>query len=280
MRLLYFIVSHSLFIAICAAALCFQTALLLHIKLSAWFYIFIFCATISSYNFYWLLSGWAFSKTDLSKYLAGHVSNLWVFFIACIGLVISFFNVQQILPAIAAAAGLTFLYAVPLLPIKQLQFTRKAGLLKTILLALTWAFITVWLPHVYASEYNAQAYNMQALALLFCIRFVFMLLLCIMFDARDTEVDKIKGLQSLTTLLSAKTVKVIMLLLFAVYLMLGLLFRFYFNNIPQIIAFLITAASVAVIYRLSFKKQGYLFYYFIVDGLMLFSAAAAFIASI
>lgn len=280
MRLLYFIVSHSLFIAICAAALCFQTALLLHIKLSAWFYIFVFCATIASYNFYWLLSGWAFSKTDLSKYLAGHVSNLWVFFIACFGLVISFFNVQQILPAIAAAAGLTFLYAVPLLPIKQLQFTRKAGLLKTILLALTWAFITVWLPYVYAREYNAQAYNMQALALLFSIRFVFMLLLCIMFDARDTEVDKIKGLQSLTTLLSAKTVKVIMLLLFAVYLMLGLLFRFYFNNIPQIIAFLITAASVAVIYRLSFKKQDYLFYYFIVDGLMLFSAAATFVASI
>lgn len=275
MRLLYFIVSHSLFIAICAAALCFQTVLLLHVELSVWLYLFVFCATICSYNFYWLLSGWAFSATPLYKYLGAHVSNLVVFFLAAMGVLVSIFFVSAILPAILVAAGLTLLYAVPLLPVKKLQFTRKAGLLKTILLAFTWAFITVLLPYSYAPVHNT-----QVLLLLFCIRFVFMLLLCIMFDARDTEVDKIKGLQSLTTLVSAQTVRVIILLLFAVYLLLGLIFRYYFNDTPQIIAFLITAVAVAVTYRLSLKKQGYLFYYFIVDGLMLFAAAATFIAAV
>jgi 4-hydroxybenzoate polyprenyltransferase len=275
MRLLYFIVSHSLFIAICAAALCFQTALLLYIELSSWFYSFVFCATICSYNFYWLLSGWAFSKKNIITYLTAHRSNLLVFAIAAIGVVVSLFYLTTILPAIAVAAALTFLYAVPLLPFKWLQFTRKAGLLKTILLSFTWAYITVCLPYMYSP-----ANSMQALLLLFCIRFIFMLLLCIMFDARDTEVDKIKGLQSLTTVLTEKAVKGIMLLLFAAYLIMGVLFRFYFNDTHQIIAFVITAATVGVAYRFSLKKQGYLFYYFIIDGLMLFAAAATYIASL
>lgn len=275
MRLLYFIVSHSLFIAICAAALCVQTALLLHIELSNWFYGFVFCATICSYNFYWLLSGWAFSKKNIVTYLTAHRSNLVVFAIAAIGVALSLFYLTAILPAIAIAMALTFLYAVPLLPFKWLQFTRKAGLLKTILLAFTWAYITVCLPYMYAP-----ANSMQALLLLFCIRFIFMLLLCIMFDARDTEVDKIKGLQSLTTVLTEKAVKGIMLLLFAAYLIMGVLFRFYFNDTHQIIAFVITAATVTLAYRFSLKKQGYLFYYFVIDGLMLFAAATTFIASL
>lgn len=275
MRLLYFIVSHSLFIALCAAALCCQTAILLQVTLSAWLYIFVFCATICSYNFYWLLSGWAFSKTAISKYLLQHCSNLWVLSVAAIGLLISLFYITSILPVILIAGMLTLLYAVPLLPLKWLQFTRKAGLLKTSLLAFTWAFITVYIPYAYAKTDDT-----DALLLLFSIRFVFMLLLCIMFDARDTALDKIKGLQSLTTLLKPAAVKIILLALFGLYLMLGIIYRLLFNEPKQIAALIVTGAAVAVAYFFSFKKQGYLFYYFIIDGLMLFSAAATFIASI
>lgn len=275
MRLLYFIVSHSLFIAICAVALCFQTALLLQFTLSSWFYSFIFCSTICSYNFYWLLSGWAFSNYSIVKYLLRHISNTVVLLVAAGGLVLSLYNVTSILPVIVISIALTILYAVPLLPFKWLLFTRKAGLLKTILLAFTWAFITVYMPYVFA-----QANNTPALLLLFCIRFVFMLLLCIMFDARDTEVDKIKGLQSLTTMLSHAAVKMIMMVLFMLYLLMGLVYRLYFKETSQIAPLLATGAAVAVTYYFSLKKQGYLFYYFIIDGLMLFSAAATFIAAI
>ncbi len=275
MKLLYFIVSHSLFIAACAAALCFQTAQLLQVTLDAWFYSFIFFSTICSYNFYWLLSGYAFKSGSISTYLMQHRSNVIVLLTAAVGLGVTVFHLTVILPVIAVAAMLTFIYAIPLLPFKWLRFTRNAGLLKTILLAFTWAFITVCIPYVYI-----KAANTTALLLLFCIRFVFMLMLCIIFDARDTEVDKIRGLQSLTTMLRPQTVKFIMLLLFAAYLIAGIFFRLYFNETKQITAILIIGLTVATVYYYSLKKQGYLFYYFIVDGLMLFSAAVTFIASI
>ena len=38
--------------------------------------------------------------------------------------------------------------------------------------------------------------------------------------------------------------------------------------------------ALLVVYFFSTRKQGYLFYYFVVDGLMLFSALATFVAGI
>jgi 4-hydroxybenzoate polyprenyltransferase len=102
-------------------------------------------------------------------------------------------------------------------------------------------------------------------------------MLCIIFDARDTNVDKIRGLQSLTTLLKPVTVQNIMLAIFITYIINGIL---YYDEPMQIIALLVTGAFTAIVYLLSLKKQGYFFYYFLVDGLMLFSAIAAYVASI
>jgi hypothetical protein len=275
MTWLRFIVSHSIFIAVCAAALCFQTALLLQVTLSAWLYSFVFFSTICSYNFYWLLSSYSFVPQKIIFHLRKYYSNSIVLLLSAAGMGISFFQVSALAPVIAVAALLTFLYAVPLLPFKWLQAARKAGLLKTILLAFTWAFITVYIPYVYAGEKES-----TSLYLLFTIRFLFMLMLCIIFDARDTGIDKIRGLQSLTTLLAPATVKFIMFFLFVMYLVTGVVFRFYFNAPAQIAALLVTGAAVAVAYFYSLKKQGYFFYYFFIDGLMLFSALLTFVASI
>jgi 4-hydroxybenzoate polyprenyltransferase len=107
-----------------------------------------------------------------------------------------------------------------------------------------------------------------------------MLMLCIIFDARDTKVDKIRGLQSLTTLLSSKSVKQIMSVVFAAYLLNGIILRIYYHEIAQIAALLVSGVFTAIVYLLSLKKQGYFFYYFVVDGIMLFSALASYVASI
>lgn len=275
MKWLRFIVSHSIFIAFCAAALCFQTALLLQVKLTGWLYSFVFFATICSYNFYWLLSSYSFVPQTVIYHLRKYYSNTVVLLFAVAGMVLSVFHLTGLMPVVGIAAILTFLYAVPLLPFKWLLFTRKAGLIKTLLLAFTWAFITVCIPYKYSGADNG-----AALALLFTIRFLFMLMLCIIFDARDTAVDKIRGLQSLTTMLKPQMVKHLMLLLFALYLLTGVLYRLYFNEIKQILALFVIGAAVAAAYFYSLKKQGYFFYYFFIDGLMLFSALVTFVASI
>ncbi len=275
MKLLHFIVSHSIFIATCAVALCFQTAIMLRINLSFYLYAFIFFSTVCSYNFYWLVSGYSFASQSLYLFLKRHYTNAIVFIFATAGLLFSILKIPELLPVICAGLLLTLLYAVPLLPFKFFNFTRKAGLLKTFLLAFTWAFVTVYIPYR-----QAQTSNAVALVMLFNNRLIFMLMLCIIFDARDTNIDKIRGLQSLTTILKPTTVKYLMVALFVVYILNGIIFRVYYNQPVQIIPLLATAAATAVVYFFSQKKQNYFFYYFLVDGLMLFSAIAVYVASI
>jgi len=275
MKWLYFILSHSIFIAFCAVALCFQTALLLHISLSLYLYAFIFFSTLCSYNFYWLLSGYAFATQPLKIIVKQYYTNIIIFVIAGGGALFSLIKIPELLPAIAMGVLLTLLYAVPLLPFKIFHITRKAGLLKTFLLAFTWAFVTVYIPYK-----QVPSGNLITVVMLFNNRFLFMLMLCIIFDARDTNVDKIRGLQSLTTILKPSSVRKIMVIIFMVYIVNGIVLRLYYNEPVQIIALLVAGLATAIVYFLSRQKQGYLFYYFLVDGLMLFSAMTTYVASI
>jgi hypothetical protein len=275
MRWLHFILSHSIFIAFCAVGLCFKTALLLHSHLPFFLFTFIFFSTLCSYNFYWLLSGYVFAgQPPAQLFLRQKYSNVIVFIIAAGGMIFSLLQIPHLLPVISIGFLLTLLYIVPLLPFKFFTIVRQAGLFKTILLAFTWAFVTVCIPCL-----QVPGYTWFALVMLFSDRFIFMLILCIIFDARDTSMDKIRGLQSLTTVVKPAAVKFVILFLFAAYIINGIVFRVCCNQAVQIIPLLLTAAVTAAVYLLSQKKQGYFFYYFLVDGLMLFAAIAAYAAS-
>ena len=275
MKWLQFILSHSIFIAVCAVALCFQTGVLLHIKLTGYLYAFIFFSTLCSYNFYWLLSGFVFSGQPVKLFLKQYYSNAIVLIIGSIGLLYSTLFIVNLLPVISLGLVLTLLYTIPLLPFKIFHIARKAGLLKTFLLAFTWAFVTVYIPYK-----QTPAGNLVTLVMLFNNRFLFMLMLCIIFDARDTNVDKIRGLQSLTTIIKPATVQYIMFVIFAAYIINGIVLRIYYDELMQVIALLVTGVITAVVYFFSLRKQDYFFYYFLVDGLMLFSALATYVASI
>ncbi|MBS1512641.1 MAG: hypothetical protein JST86_17485 [Bacteroidetes bacterium] len=275
MKWLKFILSHSIFIAICAAALCYQTAVLLQVTLTPWLYAFIFFSTITSYNFYWLLSGFVFSRQSIYDFLRKFFSNVIALLAGGAGMLITLPQLVHLWGVIAIGSVLTILYTIPLLPVKILQTARRYGLIKTFLLAFTWAFVTVLIPYQ-----QQPTGNTITLFMLFNNRFLFMLMLCIIFDARDTKVDQIRGLQSLTTIISAKTVQYIMYGIFAAFLLNGIALRMYYHEQLQIIALLITGVVTAMVYFFSLKKQGYYFYYFVVDGMMLFSALATYVASI
>lgn len=277
MRWLQFILSHSIFISICAVALCFQTYQLLHIAFNFYVFGLVFFATLSSYNFYWLISNYDFSlnAVDLRKYFIERFSNIAIFLIAASGMAFCLYYLPAVFPAVLVAVFLTILYSIPLWPLKKLAFTRKAGFLKTGLLAFTWAFVTVIIP----LQQNGMV-NANAVGILFLARFLFMLLLCVIFDSRDIHVDKIRSLSSLATDVSHKLLRLIMSVVFICYVAAVFILRYYFDDNAQFIAFLITGLATLLVYRLSLKKQGYFFYYFLVDGLMLFSAAASYVASI
>ena len=275
MRFLHFILSHSIFIALCAMGLCYQTALVLHTHNSLSLYGFIFFSTICSYNFYWLLSKFYFKKNGVSfDFIKEHLSFVILFVSALIGTVYFLIEVSFLIPYVFIGMFFTLLYSLPLWPFKFSKKLQRVGFFKTVLLAFTWAYITTIFPAV-----NLLSTAFMPVCVLLAARFCFMLLLCIIFDKRDITVDKSHGLHSLATDTASKTLNTIIYIVFVSYFIMGLLLRYHFNDKSQMFAFLITGGFVWWVYTLSLRKQGYLFYYFLVDGLMLVSATGSFIAS-
>jgi len=276
MKWLHFILSHSIFIAVCAVALTFQTALLLKVHSNLFVYGFIFFATLCSYNFYWILSKLSFaSKGKIPNILKKQTGGYLLLSISSIGLLYCFMQSSIPLHFVITALLLTILYAIPLLPVSFLKFTRKAGVLKTILLASTWTYVTVVIP-------LQKDYLLLSSADFFIIsrRFLFMLMLCIIFDNRDKDQDKIRGLRSLATDLKQSILRIFIYCIFLLLFISNFFFSNYGFTLPQSIAMQVSTIALLVVYFYSTKKQGYLFYYFFVDGMMLFSALATYIAGI
>ena len=276
MKWLHFILSHSIFIAVCAVALSFQTALLLKLNFNLFIYGFIFFATLCSYNFYWIISKLSFaSKENIPGLIKKQFTGYLLLFVSSIGLLYCLLRSSIPLHFVITAVLLTILYAIPLLPVSFLKFTRKAGVLKTILLAFTWTYVTVIIP-------MQKDYGLLNSADLFIIsrRFLFMLMLCIIFDNRDKDLDKIRGLRSLATDLKPSILRILIYCIFALLFISNFFFKNYGITLSQSIALQVSTIALLVVYFYSNKKQGYLFYYFFVDGMMLFSALATYIAGI
>ncbi len=273
---LKFILSHSIFIAFCAVAISFQTVQLLQGDADLFLYGFIFFATLSSYNLYWLLS----------KYNYGTVFYVAVFFKKeqwkIVWLIIAFgatffcyLQSQLYFYYVLPALLLNLLYIIPLIQWTFLNFTRKAGFVKTILLAITWTYVTAFLP-----MQKAIAFIDTADLFMLSNRLLFMLLLCIIFDSRDIAIDKIRGLKSLATELQRSTLQYLVVVNIVLLMTVNMLFAFNGITLHQSIGLQVALLATAIAYKFSANQQGYFFYYFLIDGLMLFSAMATYIASI
>ena len=236
---------------------------------------FVFFATICSYNFHYLL-GSIFVEQKFSLSLLYHQYQR-VLFMAVGGIgAWLFFSAVHVKPVNAFIAFvLTFLYSVPLIPLKQLDFTRRAGFVKTLLLSFTWMFVTAYMP---LSRFNIQF--TAAAWLMMASSFLFMLMLCILFDNRDRLIDSKYGLHSLSTDLPPKVLKLLIYVLFALLFLANFLFYQHGITLLQTAALQLTGLTTMVFYIFSNKKQGYYFYYFGVDGLMILSAFLTTVVSI
>jgi 4-hydroxybenzoate polyprenyltransferase len=164
---------------------------------------------------------------------------------------------------------------LPLIPIPALNFAKKAGVLKTVILAFTWMYVTAFLPvQKYILHLNALHY------LLIANRFLFLLMLCIIFDSRDIDIDKMRGLHSLATDVKKGNLRLVFYCTTITLVLINILLIRNGISVFQSAGLQIAVLATLIAYKCSFQQQGYIFYYFIVDGLMIFSALATFIASI
>lgn len=276
MKWLQFILSHSIFVSICAVSMAWQTVQLRLLHHNLFMYGFIFFATLGSYNFYWLLSKVSFAKkSSIAGMLKKERTVFFILLLSAAGLLYCFSHASLSVEFIVTGILLTVIYAIPLLPITVMHFTRKAGILKTILLAFTWTYVTAFMP-------IQKTYMQLDAADSFVIgyRFLFMLLLCILFDSRDMAVDKIRGLRSLATVLKPGQLNKLVMIIFGVMFSSVFFYKDYSITYHQSVALQVSALALLTVYFYAAKKQTYLFYYFMVDGLMLFSALATTIAGI
>jgi hypothetical protein len=267
--------SHAIWVAICSASLVFQTLQLIHLAVNIYLIPFVFFATLCSYNFHYLLGYFSSSRKISFHSLSNRYTALLILTAGGIGVLLFFSAAHIPLQNVVIAFLLTFLYSLPLVPFKQLAFARKAGFVKTLLLAFTWMFVTAYLP----LSQNNIAFTSAGL-LIMAKRFLFMLMLCIIFDNRDVAVDKIHGLSSLATDLSPKAMQWLIAVIFLMLFTINFLLGNHGITIRQVLALQIAAVINVIIYFLSTKKQGYIFYYFAVDGMMVLMTLLTTIASI
>lgn len=276
-KFLDFILFGSIFIACCAVSLCIATNILLDLPLNnLGFYCFVFGATLVQYNLHYV------SKTEAVKKslrLAWSQRNKQIHFLL-LGtgialIIISFFTFQPrhyiILTGLAAIA---FLYSFPFIPFAKKKRLKEYGLLKILTLSLFWTMVTVWFP---VCNMN---YTVSLFWFVFAERFVFMFVLCLLFDVRDYELDAVKGI---------KTVPVIVGKQKSYWLAYGLLFLFiiicglhdiYFPDKSFLIASLISAAATFITIEVTKKNHSDIIFLAGIDGMMLLQSLLIFLFSL
>ena len=266
------ILSHSIFVAFCAAGLTLQSFILTGTNINSSICWLIFFATLGAYNFYWILSKWSHNK-KAPVIFSNYRTNLIFLLISLVSIVDYLWQMTTIIPFVIVGILLTALYSFVALPIFKQSIPKISPLIKTVLLASTWTFVTVVIP------FN-NCLHQSGLMLLILIRFLFLMMLCIIFDSRDVKMDLLLKMSSSIDKMNTITITVLMIVVYCFYNILLINWgKSIFSETQNFI--LICSGTLAfLLYLLSFKKRGYFFYYFLVDGLMLLSSFASYIATI
>lgn len=268
-HLFYFTVFSNLFIAGCAILMAWQTGeLFLNGHLPASLLPFIFFASICSYSFHWYLTeddGTAAPRMSwLRKYRRLHLA----FFTAgTAGALYYGIHLWQHWGWLLLTAFITFLYSAPKIPLPAFRWLRRIAIGKTIFLALVWMHVTTTLPLAIADTRWETSHVLFALS-----RFFLIYAICILFDYRDREHDRQLGIRSLITWLSEKAIVRLFALSIVVFFVSTLLLALYGFSALTIGLLAIPGLIVLLLYPYASTHFSDTLYYFLLDGLMAFSA--------
>jgi len=158
---------------------------------------------------------------------------------------------------------------------------RKIGWLKPFVIGFTWAGLANIYPVLFYDVINHLSYQPNSIGvLLFIKNFMFISVLCIMFDIKDYSVDYVARLKTFVVRMGlSRTIRYLVLPLSV----LGLVsFVFYaqtheFNEVKLLLNVIPFLLLMAVAWSLR-KRRSLLYYLCIVDGLMLTKAVCGWIA--
>lgn len=263
-----FLLFSAVFIGLCAVVLCWETNLLLGLQPGHWsLYSFVFGATIVQYNLHYFFKkqhafpserqDWSVRNRFTQKILIG--LGLVVIIVSMFWLEPRHFLVLVVLAVLAS------LYSFPLLPFVKRPL-KEYGLLKIGLLSLEWTLVTVWFPA------DQQGVDMTSYWLVFIRRFLFMFVLCLLFDLRDKELDATIGIRTLPVRLGTKTTYRLADGLLLLFLLISLVQLLRTGNYPFFHAMLLSAVLTRLVIEQTKKINNDYIYLAGVDGMMLVQA--------
>jgi len=269
-----YLVFSSLYIALCAVLMVWQTTwLLLGAAPPGRLFGFVFFATICSYNFHWYLTPRSISPSRRVQWTHRHKTLHFVFYlVGIVGSAVYFFYLTHYFFELCFAAFLTFLYSAPKLPYRPFQLLQKIAIGKTLFLTFVWVYVTTVLPLIIAgTDWHPSFYWFIA------GRFFLIYGICILFDYRDRQDDKTQGIRSLITLLSEKGINRLFWTSMAGFGGCTLALAFYRYPAYYIFLLLVPGMITSAIYRVAKRNFSDDLYYIVLDGLMMFSGLLMFI---
>jgi 4-hydroxybenzoate polyprenyltransferase len=276
-KLFSFFVYSNLFIAGCAVVMVDQTyRVVLQEELNTDFLFFVFFSTICSYSFHWYLTSQSVLPSDRIHWIKRNKNvHLVLFFIGLVGAAVFFFYLLDYWCWLVLSAGITFLYSAPKIPHPLFRALRKVALGKTIFLAMVWMNVTSLLPILISGQSWKTDFTLFVIS-----RFFLIYAICILFDYRDRQDDKAAGIRSLITYLDEKGIT--RLFSFSLIIFAATTVWLYAFDYPvlSIILLLIPGIITACLYNYARRNFSDMFYYFVLDGLMAFSAILFLITSI
>jgi len=266
-KIISFLVYSNLFISIAALVACWSTEILLFGSFATnKIHSFVFFATLSSYNLHRIVALNNPNNKDKEVIDWSH-SNLAVIYVlfgvgalACLSL---FWCLSPLIQVYLLVLGaLTLFYSVPFLFFPGFKSLREINGLKIFLIAFVWMFATVVLPmteKVFLVKSDVSFY--------LCLeRLLFIFLITIPFDIRDSNQDKSENIKTLPLILGIKGSKYfgycIGILLFGLLAVSHSLLRNSSMVFPLILTYL---ASLFLLYK-SDKNASDNFFLFFVDG--------------
>jgi hypothetical protein len=267
-KIVDFFVFSSLYVAVCAIVMIWQTSrLLLGASPPGRLLGFVFFATICSYNFHWYLTPRSASPTRRVQWTHRHkLLHFLLYLVGAVGATVYFFYLTSYAFAIAFSALLTFLYSAPKIPQKAFRWLRGIAIGKTFFLAFVWVYVTTVLPVIVADAPWHASFMLYTANRLFLIYAV-----CLIFDFRDREDDKAQGIVSMVTKLSPKNIDLLFLLSMILFFFSGIALSFYHYPAFYILLLLVPGAILVAIYKETKRNYSDDLYYIVLDGLVMFS---------
>ena len=261
-----FLLFTSIFVAGCAIAFCLETSIMLNVPFNNFsFYAFVFGATIVQYNLHYIVKKVAVKDSARLAWSQRNKNiHLVLLIVGCILIIYSLlgFHLEHFI-ILFILGCISFLYSFPFIPFAQKKRIKDYGFLKIITLSLLWTLVTVWFP------VSGRQYDVGLFVFIFMKRFVFMFILCLLFDMRDIEVDRSENIRTLAVALGRKRSYVLSYVVLFVFVLLSVAQYIYLPQIQFLIPMLISAAATLATIEITKKINSDYVYLAGIDGMML-----------